>query len=56
MGKLKEKKLCKWVKDDDLEEALKDYKRLVVSATHLCTKCGRVCNDKKLLCRAEKLD
>jgi hypothetical protein len=56
MGKLKEKNLCKLVKDDVLEEARKDYKKLVAHPTHLCTKCGRVCNDKKLLCRPEKLD
>ena len=54
VGKLKEKKICKRVKDE--VEDLKEYRRLVKSPTHLCTKCGRVSNDKKLLCRPEKLD
>ncbi|HWQ10870.1 MAG TPA: hypothetical protein VN436_17235 [Holophaga sp.] len=53
---MKDKKLCKLVKDDVLEKALKDYVKLVADPTHLCTKCGRVCNDKKLLCKPEKLD
>ena len=56
MGKLKEKNLCKLVKDDVLKEDLKEFKRLVEKPTHLCVKCGRVCNDKKRLCDPEKLD
>lgn len=56
MGKRTEKKLCKRVKNDVLAEDLKEYKKRVVSPTHLCTKCGRVSNDKKLLCEPEKLD
>lgn len=56
MGKHKEKKICKLVKDDVLEEDLKEFKQLVVNPTHLCIKCGRVANDKKLLCEPEKLD
>jgi hypothetical protein len=31
------------------------YKQFVCQATHVCTKCGRAANDKKLLCRPEKL-
>jgi len=53
--KLKGKPLCKLVKDEVLEEALEEYKALVVNPTHLCTKCGRASNDKKALCRPEKL-
>lgn len=56
MGKLKEKSLCKLVKDGVLDEDLKDYKKLMVSPTHICVKCGRVCNDKKQLCKPERLD
>jgi hypothetical protein len=56
MGKLKEKMICKLVKDDALEDHLKEFKALVVDPTHLCIKCGRVANDKKLLCEPEKLD
>lgn len=56
MGKHKEKKLCKQVKDEALEEDLKDFMKRVVNPTHLCTKCGRAANDKKLLCEPEKLD
>jgi hypothetical protein len=31
------------------------YKQLVVDASHICTKCGRTANDKKRLCKPEKL-
>ena len=31
------------------------YKKLVSDATHVCTKCGRTANDKKLLCNPERL-
>jgi hypothetical protein len=55
MKKLKEKELCKLVKDDALAESLEAFKKLVEAPTHLCTKCGRVSNDKKRLCKAEKL-
>lgn len=56
MGKHKDKCLCKQVKDDVLEEDREAYLKLVARPTHLCTKCGRVCNDKKLLCKPEKLE
>lgn len=56
MGKLKDKTLCKLVKDDVLEEDLKEYKKLVVDPAYLCTRCGRACNDKKRLCKPEKLE
>jgi len=56
MGKLKDKRICKLVKDDHLEEDLKEFKKLVADPTHLCLKCGRVANDKKLLCKPERLD
>jgi hypothetical protein len=31
------------------------YKQFVCSASHVCTKCGRAANDKKLLCKPERL-
>ena len=31
------------------------YKQLVGNASHVCTKCGRAANDKKLLCKPEQL-
>ena len=43
----------------DLKKQLKSdmaaYQLLVIHGTHVCTKCGRVANDKKRLCKAEKL-
>lgn len=33
----------------------KSYKKLVCDASHVCGRCGRVANDKKLLCRPERL-
>ena len=56
MKKLKDKELCKLVKDDALAGLFDAYRKLVVNPTHLCTKCGRVSNDKKRLCKPEKLD
>jgi len=53
---LKDKALCKLVKADALKGALEAYKKLVVHPTHLCTKCGRVSNDKDRLCEPEKLE
>jgi hypothetical protein len=31
------------------------YKQFVCNASHVCTKCGRAANDKKLLCKPERL-
>ena len=31
------------------------YRQFVREASHVCTKCGRAANDKKLLCRPERL-
>lgn len=55
MKKLKDKELCKLVKDDVLVESLESFKKLVEAPTHLCLKCGRVSNDKKRLCKPERL-
>lgn len=56
MKKLKDKALCKLVKDDVLKEALDAYRKLVANPTHICTGCGRVSNDKGRLCEPEKLE
>ena len=55
MKKLKDKELCKLVKDDVLAESLDAFKKLVEAPTHLCLKCGRASNDKKRLCKPERL-
>ncbi len=56
MKKLKDKALCKLVKDDVLEEQLGAFARLVVHPTHLCRKCGRVSNDPNRLCKPVVLE
>lgn len=38
-----------------LKSDFKSYKKLVNDASHVCTHCGRVANDKKLLCKPERL-
>ena len=38
-----------------LKSDFKSYKKLVCDASHVCTHCGRVANDKKLLCKPERL-
>lgn len=47
--------LCKCVKNDMLEDDLKSYKKMVDAPKYICTKCGRVANDKDNLCKPEKL-
>ena len=38
-----------------LKHDLRDYLKLVDGATHVCRKCGRAANQKKLLCKPTKL-
>ena len=51
--KLMSKTLC------EMKKLLKSdfvlYKQFVCNSTHVCTKCGRAANDKKLLCKPERL-
>jgi hypothetical protein len=54
--KLNDRELCKLVKEDALAEHLEAFKSLVKESTHLCLKCGRVANDKKRLCKPEKME
>jgi len=56
MKKLKDTELCKLVKEDALVASLEAFKALVAKPTHICLKCGRVSNDKKRLCKPERLD
>lgn len=47
------KELCKLKKD--LRIDLSEYMLLVNRPTHVCTKCGRAANSKKLLCSPTKI-
>jgi hypothetical protein len=47
------KPLCELKKS--LKGELKIYIELVKDATHVCKKCGRVANDKDLLCKPVKM-
>ncbi len=38
-----------------LKSDFRSYKKLVRGASHVCTHCGRVANDKQLLCKPERL-
>ena len=38
-----------------LKSDFKKYKRLVSDPTHVCKKCGRAANKKKLLCSPAKI-
>lgn len=43
----------------DLKDLLKHdpkaYSKLISKPTHMCKKCGRVANSKKLLCKSKRL-
>ena len=47
------KTLCEMKKQ--LKGDFASYKLLVCDPSHVCTKCGRAANDKKLLCKPERL-
>ncbi len=49
------KTLCKLVKDDYLEENIKEYIELIKDAKYICKKCGRVSNDEDSLCKPKKI-
>ncbi|MFZ5354514.1 MAG: hypothetical protein ACOZCL_17560 [Bacillota bacterium] len=51
----KAKKLCKQIKDDILKDNPENYREHVKNPTHICMKCGRASNNKKLLCKPEEL-
>ena len=51
-----DKKLCKLVKDDALDDHLSAYIDLVDKPRFVCSKCGRVAREKKNLCKPEKMD
>lgn len=38
-----------------LKADFKTYKKFVCDPTHVCTKCGRTANRKKLVCKPESL-
>lgn len=48
------KTFCKW-KDKDIEKRLDLLTRLVDDPQYVCTKCARVANTKKALCKAAPL-
>lgn len=48
------KELCKHRKTT-LKQDVRAYMQLVNQPTHICTKCGRAANSKKLLCHPEKI-
>ena len=54
MGK-KTEEICKW-KREDYTKRLDELRQLVADPQYVCTKCGRVANKKKLLCKPVKLE
>lgn len=50
----KVKTLCDWTKTD-LKDRASDLALLVHEANFYCTKCARVANDRRALCKARKL-
>ena len=48
------KELCKLQKSL-LTKKIEQYMKLVDQPTHVCRKCGRVANDKRLLCKPVRI-
>jgi hypothetical protein len=48
------KEICEWTKTQ-LRDNFALLSRIVAQPTFACTKCGRVANDKKWLCKPKKL-
>jgi len=48
------KELCKH-KKSTLKDDVKSYMQLVNQPSHICTKCGRAANSKKLVCSPAKI-
>lgn len=51
----KVKVLCKWDKSN-YEKKLDKLISIVKESQYVCPKCGRTANDKKYLCKSEKID
>ncbi len=51
----RDKTLCKLVKNGILREEPEAYRKLITSPGYLCSKCGRVAQDRENLCKAEAL-
>lgn len=49
------KKMCKLVKDDYLEDNLKEYIKLVKDPKFVCKKCGRAAKKEEMLCSPKKM-
>ena len=54
-SKLPKKSICKWDKST-LADALPLLAEQVQSAEFICRKCGRVAAEKRLLCKAARMD
>ncbi|MBD3317498.1 MAG: hypothetical protein GF344_17040 [Chitinivibrionales bacterium] len=51
----KEKRLCKW-KKDDYAERFNKLRSIVADPTCVCRKCGRAANGKRYLCKPVSLE
>jgi hypothetical protein len=52
---MKQKMLCRMSRDE-IEAHLDELTELVSPARHICKKCARVANKKKVLCKPVKLN
>jgi len=52
---MKQKMLCR-LSRDEIEDRLDDLAEIVSPARHICQKCARVANKKKVLCKPVKLN
>ena len=48
------KQLCSW-KPKRIRKRRKELVELIVDPTHLCAKCGRAANRKRVLCKPEAM-
>ena len=50
----KDDRMCK-LKSSDWEDSKKEIRDRVRGATHICTRCFRVSNDDRFLCKPKKI-
>jgi len=55
MGDSRDKKMCKLLKKDHIEDDFEFVRSLVRDPKFICKKCGRVANEENRICKPKSL-